>query len=67
VAIGGVNSRRGFTDAQTKLPDPFTIDVRASPRRLTGHAPKLVFRASRKLMASARDESTRSIALATVT
>ncbi len=54
------------TEAQSDLPDPFTIEVRAAPRKLTGHSPKLVFRGKRKLKASGRDGNTESTATGTL-
>lgn len=54
------------TAAQNELPEPFTLEIRAAPRKLTGRSPKLVFRGKRKLKATGRDGNTESTATGTL-
>jgi hypothetical protein len=55
-----------MTEAQNELADPFSLEIEVAPRKLLGHAPKLVFHGSKKLKASGRDGNTRSTATGTM-
>jgi hypothetical protein len=80
--LGGVGHWKGFrfeperepsfgncstVEAEGKLPDPLQVDIKVSPAKLTGHAPKLVFHRTRRFEASAHDGSRRSSASAKLT
>ena len=57
----------GLTAAQGELPGGFEVDVKAPPRKLSGHAPKLVFHRTERFKASGRDEGVPSTATAVLT
>ena len=77
--LGGIHSWKGFTfeaekrpsfsdcgvaPAEGKLPDPYLLELKASPAALTGHAQKLVFHRTQSFHAGARDHSLSSEATA---
>ena len=77
--LGGIRSWKGFVfeaeqepfvpgcglaPAEDKLPNPFELELEASPAALTGNRPKLVFHKSRTFKASKSEESLSSTATA---
>lgn len=77
--LGGIHSWKGFvfeaeqepfvpgcglSSAEDKLPNPFELELKASPAALTGNRPKLVFHKSRTFKASKSEESLSSTATA---